>query len=228
MNAVAVALPGEIPRWKHCAPYFAVAILAHLALLAWPGALAGGEPELPPGSQIRVHLREPVVAPSALQAPPAPPSTPAPQQRERAQKTPRAILAIPAKTTPTPAAVAVSPIATATAPAAPASAVADNSGSAPPASYSPARFNAAYLHNPAPVFPSLSRRMGEEGKVLLRVKVSAAGQPVAVDLEKGSNFERLDDAARHAVARWRFVPARRGDEAVEGTVIVPIVFRLDD
>lgn len=228
MNAVAVALPGEIPRWKHCAPYFAVAILAHLALLAWPGALAGGEPELPPGSQIRVHLREPVVAPSALQAPPAPPSTPAPLQRERAQKTPRAILAIPAKTTPTPAAVAVSPIATATAPAVPASAVAENGGSAAPASYSPARFNAAYLHNPAPVFPSLSRRMGEEGKVLLRVKVSAAGQPVAVDLEKGSNFERLDDAARHAVARWRFVPARRGDEAVEGTVIVPIVFRLDD
>lgn len=228
MNAVAVALPGEIPRWKHCAPYFAVAILAHLALLAWPGALAGGEPELPPGGQIRVHLREPVVAPSALQAPPAPPSTPAPQQRERAQKTPRAILAIPAKTTSTPAAVAVSPIATATAPAAPASAVAENGGSVAPASYSPARFNAAYLHNPAPVFPSLSRRMGEEGKVLLRVKVSAAGQPVAVDLEKGSNFERLDDAARHAVARWRFVPARRGDEAVEGTVIVPIVFRLDD
>jgi protein TonB len=90
------------------------------------------------------------------------------------------------------------------------------------------RFNAAYLHNPAPVYPPSSRRLGEEGKVLLHVKVSAAGQPVAVDLEKSSNFERLDEAARHAVARWRFVPAKRGEEAVEGSVIVPIVFRLDD
>ncbi|HRY90482.1 MAG TPA: energy transducer TonB, partial [Rubrivivax sp.] len=65
------------------------------------------------------------------------------------------------------------------------------------------------------------------GKVLLRVRVSREGQPAAVDLEKSSNFERLDEAARHAVARWRFVPARRGDEPVEGSVIVPIVFRLE-
>jgi len=63
--------------------------------------------------------------------------------------------------------------------------------------------------------------------VLLRVRVSAEGQPVAVDLEKSSNFERLDEVARQVVARWRFVPARRGDESIEATVIVPIVFRLD-
>ena len=64
--------------------------------------------------------------------------------------------------------------------------------------------------------------------MLLRVKVSAEGQIVAVDLEKSSNFERLDEAARQVVARWRFVPAKRGEEAIEATVIVPIVFRLDD
>ena len=64
--------------------------------------------------------------------------------------------------------------------------------------------------------------------MLLRVRVSADGQPAAVDLEKSSNFERLDEAARQVVARWRFVPAKRGEEAIEATVIVPIVFRLDD
>jgi len=88
------------------------------------------------------------------------------------------------------------------------------------------RFDAAYLHNPRPVYPPLSRRLGEEGKVLLRVRVSAEGQPIAVDVEESSNFERLDEAARQVVARWRFVPARHGDEPVEATVIVPIVFRL--
>ena len=56
----------------------------------------------------------------------------------------------------------------------------------------------------------------------------AASTAVAVDLEKSSNFERLDESARQSVARWRFVPARRGDEAIEATVIVPIVFRLEN
>ena len=31
---------------------------------------------------------------------------------------------------------------------------------------------------------------------------------------------------REAVARWRFVPARRGDSAIESWVLVPIVFKL--
>ncbi len=93
--------------------------------------------------------------------------------------------------------------------------------------HTPPRFDAAYLHNPAPAYPSASRRLGEEGKVLLRVRVSPEGRSVAVDIEKSSNFERLDEAARNAVQRWRFVPARHGDESVEGVVIVPIAFRLD-
>jgi protein TonB len=91
-----------------------------------------------------------------------------------------------------------------------------------------ARFDAAYLNNPRPADPAASRRLGEEGKVVLKVCVAADGRPLAVDLEKSSNFERLDEAARQAVARWRFVPARRGDEAVESSVLVPLVFRLED
>ena len=63
---------------------------------------------------------------------------------------------------------------------------------------------------------------------MLRVRVASDGQTLTVDIEKSSNFPRLDDAARQAVSRWRFVPARRGDETVEATVIVPLVFHLDD
>ena len=40
-------------------------------------------------------------------------------------------------------------------------------------SYQPPNFNAAYLHNPAPHYPSVSKRLGEQGRVLLRVQVSA-------------------------------------------------------
>jgi protein TonB len=98
---------------------------------------------------------------------------------------------------------------------------------AAPVTITAARFNAAYLNNPEPKYPPLSRRLGEEGKVLLKVRVMPDGNPGAVDLEKSSNFERLDEAARQAVSRWRFIPAKRGDEPIEASVIVPIVFRLD-
>ena len=91
-----------------------------------------------------------------------------------------------------------------------------------------ARFDADYLHNPKPVYPHASRRLGEQGKVLLRVFVSAAGLAEKVEIKLGSGFARLDQAAEEAVSRWRFVPARRGEQPVEGAVIVPIVFRLDD
>ncbi len=89
-----------------------------------------------------------------------------------------------------------------------------------------ARFDADYLHNPKPVYPMLSRRMNEEGKVLLKVRVSAQGMALDVTVSKSSGFARLDAAAADAVTHWRFVPARRGDEPVDSSVIVPITFAL--
>ena len=91
-----------------------------------------------------------------------------------------------------------------------------------------ARFDADYLSNPAPAYPSLSRRLGEQGKVVLRVLVSAVGQAQQVELKTGSGFPRLDQSAQDAVRRWRFVPARRGNDAVAAWVQVPIVFDLKD
>ncbi|MGE5466121.1 MAG: energy transducer TonB [Ignavibacteria bacterium] len=90
-----------------------------------------------------------------------------------------------------------------------------------------ARYDADYLHNPKPVYPMFSRRNGEEGKVQLRVRVSADGVPLEVEIKQSSGFARLDAAAREAVQKWRFVPARRGSEAIESWVGVPIVFSLE-
>ena len=90
-----------------------------------------------------------------------------------------------------------------------------------------ARFDADYLQNPPPVYPALSRRLREEGKVLLLVRVSAQGHAESVQVRQSSGFERLDDAAMAAVRQWRFVPARRGDEAIAASVVVPIVFRIE-
>ena len=90
----------------------------------------------------------------------------------------------------------------------------------------PPSYKAAYLHNPPPAYPRISKRRGEEGKVLLRVKVNQQGRAALVKLHQSSGSTRLDNAARKAVNRWRFVPAKKAGKTVSGWVIVPVVFKL--
>ena len=90
----------------------------------------------------------------------------------------------------------------------------------------PPRFNADYLKNPAPAYPVLAKRRGEQGKVLLRVLVAADGTAEKVELHASSGFQSLDVAASDTVAHWRFVPAKLGDVAIADWVIVPISFTL--
>jgi periplasmic protein TonB len=89
----------------------------------------------------------------------------------------------------------------------------------------PPRLDPAYLHNPAPNYPALSKRNRESGTVLLLVNVDPEGNALAVTLHKSSGYERLDQAAIQAVTRWRFVPGMRGQTAISATVIVPISFK---
>jgi protein TonB len=87
-------------------------------------------------------------------------------------------------------------------------------------------FDAVYLRNPPPAYPPSARRQGTEGKVLLRVEVTKEGQAQTVAVAHSSGSGILDEAAREAVQNWRFVPARRGSETVDASVIVPIIFRI--
>jgi protein TonB len=102
----------------------------------------------------------------------------------------------------------------------------------PPAPPAPvqteAKFDAAYLNNPKPIYPPSSRRMGETGRVLLRVRVGEDGQPLEVTLKKSSGSPRLDQSAEDAVNHWKFVPARSGDTPVVSWVVVPLDFSLDE
>lgn len=111
-------------------------------------------------------------------------------------------------------------------PSSDAAASAPSSASAPAPSATAPRFDAAYLNNPAPVYPPLSRRMGEEGRVLLRVQVDAAGNAIALEIRDSSGSHRLDNAALEAVRRWKFVAAKLGEQNVAAWVLVPVNFSL--
>lgn len=90
-----------------------------------------------------------------------------------------------------------------------------------------ARFDADYLNNPAPTYPPISRRRGEEGRVVLRVQVSPQGSAEQVEIRTSSGSSRLDEAAASTVSHWKFFPARRGDTPISSWVLVPIVFKLE-
>jgi protein TonB len=98
---------------------------------------------------------------------------------------------------------------------------------APAATVTQPIYDADYLENPAPLYPAVSRRNGEQGRVVLRVLVGPGGAAEQVQVLTSSGFPRLDDSAREAVRRWRFVPAKRGNEAVQAWVRIPIPFVLN-
>jgi protein TonB len=78
------------------------------------------------------------------------------------------------------------------------------------------------------MYPSLSKRLGETGKVFLRAHVLPDGQPDQVEIRTSSGYARLDNAAAEAVRRARFVPRRVGGVAVDQWVLVPISFNLEN
>lgn len=82
--------------------------------------------------------------------------------------------------------------------------------------------------SPKPPYPALSRELGEEGVVLLRISVSAGGQFEQVQLLRSSGFIRLDRAARDGVRSWRFDAAWQGGQPVADSIDIPVRFRLDE
>ncbi len=80
------------------------------------------------------------------------------------------------------------------------------------------------ISSPPPTYPRAALRRGESGEALLRVHVGPDGVPYAVDLVRGSGSRLLDRAATDAVRNWRFRPALRDGQPVDGAVQVPIAF----
>ena len=75
-------------------------------------------------------------------------------------------------------------------------------------------------------YPKLSLRLGEEGRVVVRVTVGPDGKPTAPTIAKTSGFDRLDRAGVATVMRWRFKPGTRGGAAEAMSVLVPVDFKL--
>jgi len=207
-------------RRKQSPTVLVTVVMLHVVALA---ALLYYQPRLS-SAQANAMIVSMITLPQPL--PVVQPAPPKPRKVEIVKPIQRTIA--PPLEAPSQTAISVAPP-----PAAPAEPVEMEVAAAPqeplasPASLVLPRFDAAYLQNPAPAYPALSRRAGEKGKVLLRVVVRPDGTPESVELRQSSGASRLDDAALDAVRRWRFVPARQGNTPISAAVIVPIVFSLE-
>lgn len=80
--------------------------------------------------------------------------------------------------------------------------------------------------NPDPPYPSVSRRRGEEGTVILELLVLKDGSVDDVRIKESSGFPRLDKSAMEAVRRWKYNPARRDGQAIDYRYLQPVTFSL--
>jgi len=91
----------------------------------------------------------------------------------------------------------------------------------------PEMSDVAYVVQPAPSYPTESRRTREHGLVLLRVLIDEQGHAKTIEVYRSSGHPRLDEAARAAVLRAVFKPfIDRGGVARAAAAIVPIEFSL--
>lgn len=228
--SVADSLPTPVPKLNRNIVIAASVVLFHVAAL-W--ALQSGLLRRAVEIVVPVAILSEIVNPPAPKAePPAPPqpkpAEPVKQAAPRKAETPvRKPAAIP---DPRPAIAAPSsvelqmspPVAAAPAEAPPAPA----REAAPPKIELPSS-NASYLQNPPLVYPPMSKRLGEQGKVVVRVLIGADGKPQRAQLKSSSGYDRLDRAALEYVMQCRYVPGRVGTVAEAMWHDAPVNFILE-
>ena len=169
--------------------------------------------EPPPPQPKPKPTHQPVQAkPQRAPLPPAPMPVAVPS----AEPSPNAVVGVTTPQSPAP------PIATPVAVAAPAL-------PAPPA---PPRIElpssqADYLNNPAPRYPPISKRLGEQGKVVLRVFIDVDGTATRAEVRTSSGFDRLDQTALNTVLGWKYLPGKVNGDPRAMWFNVPIHFILE-
>ena len=218
----------------------AIAVALHLSVL---GLALSGAFEHPVQKKEEPTLIVQLLQPAPPRSEPKPPEPPKPTPPKPV--TPKPVpptpapqpAPVPSKPVPAPPPVASESAPAKPAPPAPPPPAAPAAASAPPAPPAPppqpvarTEVSTASYHasNAKPVYPSMSKRLGEQGTVILRVLVKSDGTAGSVEVKSSSAYPRLDQAAMDAVKTWRFHPASVDGKPVDEWYQVPIPFKLQN
>ncbi len=184
---------------------------------------------------VPVEMLTEFIEPPAPKVVPPPPTPPVPV-KQPVVKTQVAALPPPpqpiAIADPTPSPNAPTGVTVPQPPAPPIAAPVAVAQAAPPAPPAPPKVeppssDADYLQNPRPVYPGISKRLGEQGQVIHSVLIGIDGNPVSAKLVKSSGFDRLDQAAYKAVMSWRYIPGKRNGVPTQMSYNAPINWVLE-
>jgi protein TonB len=190
-----------------------------------PKAPAAAPPVAPAPAASRVERAEAPPAPAPVSPPTQPDPTPlaasvAPPL-PRSEQAPAGASAAPPTPSSAPASTQVPDGVVSRGPSAPAPVVA-----AVPREGSARRVIPRAVEQQHPAYPASARRARIQGTTLLAVLIADDGRVAEIVVKESSGHPDLDEAAAHAVRRWRFTPARRGDDPIAMWVELPVEFRL--
>lgn len=236
MSTIALPRFGALPAFSRNTSIVVTVVLFHAAVLwAVQSGLLKRVVEVVVPAQILMEF----VAPAS--PPPAPRATPQPKTppKKVTVKQPTPVTPTPTVTpqpAPTPLAIAPSantPAPTAAAPTAVSATQTNVTGNsnAPAAPPAPPRVelpssDADYLNNAKPAYPAISKRLGEQGRVVVRVFIDAEGQASQASVKQSSGFDRLDQASVETALKWRYAPGKRAGVAQGMWFDVPLNWQL--
>lgn len=78
-----------------------------------------------------------------------------------------------------------------------------------------------------PSYPLISRRLREEGIVVVRLCVNPGGTVEKVDVLRSSGYQSLDNSALHALTKWKFSSSDSMDSKAVDCFRLPVQFTLE-
>lgn len=84
-----------------------------------------------------------------------------------------------------------------------------------------------FIHREPPAYPFLARKLGKEGKVIVRLTLDESGRQKNIEIIEPGGFG-FTDAAIAALKKSIFSPARRNGKSVASRVLVPVRFILNE
>jgi protein TonB len=82
-----------------------------------------------------------------------------------------------------------------------------------------------FLHREMPVYPLMARRLGKEGRVLLRLTIDENGKLLNIEVVERAGFG-FTEAAIEAVKKSTFRPAVQDGRPVMSKALLPVSFKL--
>ena len=237
--SVTAPAPSPLPVSRNAVIIGSVVVMHGVALWALNNGLLQRAIEVVVPAEILAEFIAPPPPPAAppppspaVQPPPpepvkprvAPPPKPRPAPRPAQAPTPLAVQ----EAAPTAPVMAAAPTPPAPVPAPPPPAPPAPPAPAPEVVVQPSS-NATYLNNPKHAYPAASRRLGETGRVIIRVLIGTDGRAQEARIQRSSGFDRLDQVALETARdRWRYRPGTRNGVPEPMWFNVPINFELTE